>query len=71
MYQVPFLMSLVRRDLGLNPGLSDHWQTLYLLKTWKVIIFLHLYGALCPHKLIEVSFCWCVHVKDSIGEGRL
>ena len=28
-YQVPFLKSLVRHDLGLNPGLPDHWRTLY------------------------------------------
>ena len=26
-YQVPFSKSLVWRDLGLNPGLSDHWRT--------------------------------------------
>ncbi len=25
-YQVPFLKSLVWRDLGLNPGLLDHWR---------------------------------------------
>ena len=30
-YQVPFLKSLVWRDLGLNPGLPDHWRTLYPL----------------------------------------
>ena len=30
-YQVPFLKSLIWRDLGLNPGLSDHWRTLYPL----------------------------------------
>ena len=30
-YQVPFLKSLVWRDLGLNPGLPDHWRTLYSL----------------------------------------
>ena len=28
-YQEPFLKSSVWHDLGLNPGLSDHWQTLY------------------------------------------
>ena len=27
-YQVPFLKSLVRRDLELNLGLPDHWRTL-------------------------------------------
>ena len=33
-YQVPFLKPLVRCDLGLNPGLSDHWWTLYPLGQW-------------------------------------
>ena len=32
-YQVPFLKSLVWPDLGLNPGLLDHWRTLYPLHT--------------------------------------
>ena len=30
-YQVPFLKSLVWRNLGLNPGLLDHWRILYPL----------------------------------------
>ena len=30
-YQVQFLKSLVWRNLGLNPGLPDHWWTLYSL----------------------------------------
>ena len=34
MYQVPFLKSLVWHDLGLNPGLPDHWRTLYPLDQW-------------------------------------
>ena len=38
-HQVPFLMSLVWRDLGLNPGLSDHWWTLYPLAQWAGITF--------------------------------
>ena len=33
-YQVPFLKSLVWRDLGLNPGLPDHWWTLCPLDQW-------------------------------------
>ena len=33
-YQVPFLKSLVWRDLELNPGLPDHWQTL-----WNIYIY--------------------------------
>ena len=28
-YQVPLLKSLVWRDLGLNPGLPNHWRTLW------------------------------------------
>ena len=32
--QVPFLKSLVWRDLGLNPGLPVHWRTLYPLGQW-------------------------------------
>ena len=27
-YKVPFFKSLVGKNLGLNPGLPDHWQTL-------------------------------------------
>ena len=34
-YQVPFLKSWVWRDLGLNPGPPDHWQTLYPLSQRK------------------------------------
>ena len=33
-YQVPFLKSLVWRDLGLNLGLPDHWWTVYPLGQW-------------------------------------
>ena len=33
-YQVASLKSLVWRDLGLNPGLPDHWRTLYPLGQW-------------------------------------
>ena len=33
-YQVPFLMSLVSPDVGLNPGLEEHWRTLYPLGQW-------------------------------------
>ena len=33
-YQVPFLKSLVLRNLGLNPDLLDHWWTLYPLGQW-------------------------------------
>ena len=35
-YQVSFLKSLVWRNLGLNPGLPDHWQTLYPLGQCRV-----------------------------------
>ena len=31
-----FLKSLVWLDLGLNPGLPDHWRTLYPLGQWVV-----------------------------------
>ena len=33
-YHVPFLKSLVWRELVLNPGLTDHWLTLYPLGLW-------------------------------------
>ena len=33
-YQVPFKKFLVWLDLGLNPGLSYHWRTLYPLDQW-------------------------------------
>ena len=39
-YQVPFLKSLVWRDLALNPGLPDHWRTLYpLLEPYPQMLF--------------------------------
>ena len=31
---MPFFESLVWLDLGLNPGLPDHWRTLYALGQW-------------------------------------
>ena len=37
-YQVPFLKSLLWRDAGLNPGLANHWWTLYPLDQWAVYI---------------------------------
>ena len=33
-HKVPFFNSLVWLDLGLNPGLLEHWQTLYSLGQW-------------------------------------
>ena len=33
-HQVPFLKSLVWRNLRLNPGLLSHWRTLYSLGQW-------------------------------------
>ena len=30
-HQIPYFQSLAWLDLGLNTGLSDHWQTLYSL----------------------------------------
>ena len=46
-HQVPFFVSLVWLDIELNPGLPDHWWTLYPLVQWpgkereinKVILF--------------------------------
>ena len=35
-HQVPFFGSLVGLDQGFNPGLQDHWQTLYSLGQWPV-----------------------------------
>ena len=37
-YQVTFFKSFVWLDLGLNPGLPDHWRTLYPLGHWAVWI---------------------------------
>ena len=42
-YQVPFLKSLVWLDLGLNPGLPDHWRTLYLLDQWAGLYLIYIY----------------------------
>ena len=41
--QVPLLKSLVWRDLGLNSGLPDHWQTLYPLEKWAGYIYIYIY----------------------------
>ena len=32
--RVPFFKSLIWHNLGLNPGLPDHWRTLYPLDQW-------------------------------------
>ena len=37
-YQIPFLKSLVWLNLRLNPGLLDHWRTLYPLGQWAGLI---------------------------------
>ena len=47
-YQILFLKSLVWRDLGLNPDLPDHWQTLYplgmsRLHTHTHILYIYIY----------------------------
>ena len=35
-HQVPFFESLVCPDLGLKPGLMDHWWTIYSLGQWSI-----------------------------------
>ena len=58
-HQVPFLKSLVWHDLGLNPGLPDHWQTLYPLGVTAIYCFGHILaeritnGILFEYKTIE------------------
>ena len=42
-YQKPFFESLVWLDLGLNPGLPDHWRTLYPLDQWAGQIYIYIY----------------------------
>ena len=39
--QIPFLKSFVWRDLGLKPGLPDHWRTLFQIN--KAILNIHNY----------------------------
>ena len=50
-YQVPFFVSLVWLDLGLNPDLPNHWRTLYQwagkgqyssVQVSKPLLYLHL-----------------------------
>ena len=41
-YQVPFLKSLVWCDLGLNPGLPNHWWTFYPLSLY-IYIYIYIY----------------------------
>ena len=43
---MPFLKSLVRHDLGLNPGLPDHWRTLYPLGQWAGFMWCSLFFSL-------------------------
>ena len=40
-YQVPFSKFLEWCNLGLNPGLSDHWWTLYPLSQTALVILFH------------------------------
>ena len=43
-YQVIFFESLIWLDLGLNPGLPDHWRTLYSLGHWlDIYIYIYIY----------------------------
>ena len=39
-HQVPFFESLVWFDLGLNPGLPDHWRVHYSLCRWPIAPYL-------------------------------
>ena len=74
-YQVPFFKSLVWLDLGLNPGLPDHWQTLYPLGQWvfpiKLVTILALISAHCKftfetffktgESVIVIQKTFCAH----------
>ena len=68
-YQVPFLKSLVWPDLGLNPSLPDHWQTLYPLCA------INIYIRICVYYIYIYTFMYvcavcicniCVHVNVCI-----
>ena len=54
-YLVPFLKSLVWRDLGLNPSLPGHWRTLYPLDQYIYIV--------CVCVCVSVSvYVYCVYI---------
>ena len=56
---MPFLKSLVWHDLGLNPGLPNHWQTLYPLGQWAgvcVYIYIYIYIFLLLAPLSDVFY---------------
>ena len=55
-YQGPFLKYLVWHDLGLNPGLPDHWRTLYPLDQWAALC-VHIYMFTCARVCVCASVC--------------
>ena len=63
---MPFLKSLVWQDQGLNPGLPDHWRTLYPLNQWDSLMECNptilLAINFSPHIYIYMCVCVCVCV---------
>ena len=51
--QIPFFVSLVLLDLGLNPGLPDQWRILYSLGQCWSTLFIHL----CTLKWFQGLLC--------------
>ena len=58
------IKSLVWHDLGMNPGLPDHWQTLYPLGNEPVIyiyIYIYIYITLFLldyYLIVSAGHCW-------------
>ena len=52
---VPFFESLIWRDLGWNPGLLDHWQTLYPLHLFLIYYFMSARMCICVNSVFFKS----------------
>ena len=66
-YQVPFLKSLVWHNLRLNPGLPDHWRTLYPLIYFSIFI-----NKDCSISVTEylLASAWCSVQSQEHIRGR-
>ena len=71
-----YFKSLVWRDLGLNPGLPNHWRTLYPLRPMSryiclcIYIYIYIYTQtyLYIHTYIHTYMCVCVWERICVCE---
>ena len=83
-YQVSFLKCLVWLDLSLNPGIPDHWQTLYPLRrigsyliAWKseswVFVFIIILFYICKilrycNAFLSLKRCLILLIKNNFNQ---